>query len=110
LVIFTISHNRDNYDNIEAVTYNAEPAYIYNEENPLDAYMAKSGLDQETANPKFVGISECGFRFQPAITGKVNSFIMKLPHKNRTLRVTLWDATTKTIIMRKPYMTQREMF
>jgi hypothetical protein len=73
-------------------------AVKYNEENPLDAYMAGSGFSQKAVDVKNSGIYEYGFSFKPTVTGKINSLIVKIPDVNPTLRVTLWDAATKTVI------------
>lgn len=70
----------------------------YNEENPLDAYMAGSGFSQKAVDQKNAGIYEYGFSFKPTVTGKINAIIVKIPDVNATLRVTLWDAATKTVI------------
>lgn len=73
-------------------------AVKYNEENPLDAYMAGSGFSQKAVDVKNSGIYEYGFSFKPTVAGKINSLIVKIPDVNPTLRVTLWDAATKTVI------------
>lgn len=70
----------------------------YNEENPLDAYLAGSGFSQKAVDQKNAGIYEYGFSFKPTVTGKINAIIVKIPDVNATLRVTLWDAATKTVI------------
>ncbi|MBF4464511.1 DUF4082 domain-containing protein [Flavobacterium sp. LC2016-12] len=70
----------------------------YNEENPLDAYMAGSGFSQKAVDQKNVGIYEYGFSFKPTVTGKINALIVKIPDVNSALRITLWDAATKTVI------------
>ncbi|WP_264535966.1 hypothetical protein [Flavobacterium sp. N1736] len=70
----------------------------YNEENPLDAYMAGSGFSQKAVDVKNSGIYEYGFSFKPTVTGKINSLIVKIPDVNSALRITLWDAATKTVI------------
>jgi hypothetical protein len=73
-------------------------AVKYNEENPLDAYMAGSGFSQKAVDVKNSGIYEYGFSFKPTVTGKINSIIVKIPDVNSALRITLWDAATKTVI------------
>jgi hypothetical protein len=70
----------------------------YNEENPLDAYMAASGFSQKAVDVKNSGIYEYGFSFKPTVTGKINAILVKIPDVNAALRVTLWDAATKTVI------------
>ena len=73
-------------------------AVQYNEENPLDAYMAGSGFSQKAVDVKNSGIYEYGFSFKPTVTGKINALIVKIPDVNNALRITLWDAATKTVI------------
>lgn len=73
-------------------------AIKYNEENPLDAYMAGTGFSQKAVDVKNSGIYEYGFSFKPTVTGKINALIVKIPDVNSALRITLWDAATKTVI------------
>lgn len=73
-------------------------AIKYAEENPLDAYMAGSGFSQKAVDVKNSGIYEYGFSFKPTVTGKINALIVKIPDVNAALRITLWDAATKTVI------------
>ena len=87
--IFTISCSSDD-DKTEEVKYA--------EENPLDAYMAGSGFSQKAVDVKNSGIYEYGFSFKPTVTGKINALIVKIPDVNTALRITLWDAATKTVI------------
>jgi len=86
--IFTISCSSD--DDNDSVKYA--------EENPLDAYMAGSGFSQKAVDVKNSGIYEYGFSFKPKVTGKINSLIVKIPDVNPALRITVWDAATKTVI------------
>ena len=89
VALFTISCSSDD-DKPEAIKYN--------EENPLDAYMAGSGFSQKAVDVKNSGIYEYGFSFKPTVTGKINALIVKIPDVNTALRITLWDAATKTVI------------
>jgi hypothetical protein len=73
-------------------------AVKYNEENPLDAYLAGSGFSQKAVDVKNSANFEYGFSFKPTVTGKINTLIVKIPDVNAALRVTLWDAATKTVI------------
>ena len=63
IAIFTISCSSDNDG--ESVKYN--------EENPLDAYMAGSGFSQKAVDVKNSGIYEYGFSFKPTVTGKIKA-------------------------------------
>jgi hypothetical protein len=87
--IFAVSCSSDN-DKPDPVMYDSE--------NPLEAYMSTSGFYQKAADQKNAGIYEYGFSFKPTVTGKINAIIVKIPDVNSTLRVTLWDAATKTVI------------
>jgi hypothetical protein len=78
----------------EPVVNKAEPV-IYKEENPLDAYLAGSGFNQTTYYFKNQGSWVFGFSFKPAVIGKINSIIVKIPDVNTALTVTLWDVATK---------------
>ena len=89
IAFFAASCSSDN-DNDNAVKYN--------EENPLDVYMATSGFSQKAVDVKNSGIYEYGFSFKPTVTGKITALIVKIPDVNTALRITLWDATTKTVI------------
>lgn len=71
---------------------------IYQYENPLDLYMAGSGFNQKAVDVKNSGIFEYGFSFKPTVTGKISSYFVKIPDVNNALRITLWDASTKTVI------------
>jgi len=86
--LFAVSCSND--DNKDAVTFN--------EENPLDAYMASSGFSQKAVDMKNSAIYEYGFSFKPTVTGKINAIVVKIPDVNSALRITLWDAATKTVI------------
>lgn len=99
LVILEISCSSD--DQAKPITYE--------EENPLDVYMSLSGFNQKTRIVKDASVfSEAGFKFKPAVTGKINSFIVKIPDTNSGLRVTLWDAETKTILRSETINVQTE--
>lgn len=89
VALLTISCSSDD-DKPEAIKYN--------EENPLDAYMAGSGFSQKAVDVKNSGIYEYGFSFKPTVTGKIKSLIVKIPDVNSALRITIWDAATKTVI------------
>jgi hypothetical protein len=89
LALFTFSCSSDD-DKSDKVTFA--------EENPLDIYMAASGFSQKAVDVKNSGIYEYGFSFKPTVTGKINAVIVKIPDTNPALRITLWDAATKTVI------------
>lgn len=90
LALLTISCSSDDNDNKAPVTYVAE--------NPLDSYLATSGFNQKAVDVKNDGFYEFGFSFKPTVTGKITSVFAKMPDTNTALRITIWDASTKTII------------
>lgn len=86
--LFSISCSKDDESN----------PIIYPEENPLDAYLAGSGFNQRTDEIVNINYSEYGFSFKPTVNGKINSLIVRMPDANPALKVTIWDAETKTAI------------
>ncbi len=91
ILLFTISCSKD--DNDPA----ADPI-TYATENPLDLFLANSGFGQKTTSAKNSGFYEYGFSFKPTVTGKITALVVKIPDVNAALKVTLWNATTKTVI------------
>lgn len=87
IAIFTISCSGDDDNGVK-----------FNEENPLDLYLAGTGFNQKAVEVKNSGIYEYGFSFKPTVTGKINALIVKLPDVNPSVRITIWDAATKTVI------------
>jgi hypothetical protein len=90
LALLAISCSGDDDYNKGPVTYVAE--------NPLDSYLATSGFNQKAANTINGESFEFGFSFKPTVTGKITSVFAKMPDTNTALRITLWDASTKTVI------------
>jgi hypothetical protein len=70
----------------------------YAEENPLDLYLAGTGFSEKAVEVKDSGNYEYGFSFKPTVNGKINALIVKIPDINPAVRITIWDATTKTVI------------
>lgn len=68
------------------------------EENFLSEYLSKSGFGEKEFKNINRGTFEFGVEFTPKVKGKINSFVVKLPDANSSLRITLWDATAKTVI------------
>lgn len=70
----------------------------YQEENPLQSYLTTAGLsvnkDYVNENSNF----EFGIEFTPLVKGKINALVVNIPDTNPTLKVTIWDATTKSIL------------
>ncbi|MBP6039143.1 MAG: DUF4082 domain-containing protein [Flavobacterium sp.] len=77
---------------------NDDEPTVYPEENPLSGYLT---LAEFTTNSEVInaGISsEFGIEFTPLVKGKINSLTVNIPDTNPTLIVTIWDATTKTVL------------
>lgn len=66
-------------------------------ENPLAEYYTKTGF---TTVSNFVnsGDYEFGLAFTPTVKGKIKAITLKLPAANPSIRVTIWDYTTKTVL------------
>lgn len=66
-------------------------------ENPLAEYYTKTGF---TTVSNFIdsGDYEFGLAFTPTVKGKIKAITLKLPAANPSIRVTIWDYTTKTIL------------
>lgn len=68
------------------------------EENPLSAYLSAAGFTQVTTNFVNAGSYEFGIKFTPLVKGKINAIKFKIPDAATNIRVTIWDATAKTIL------------
>ncbi|WPO83571.1 hypothetical protein SD427_04340 [Chryseobacterium sp. JJR-5R] len=75
-----------------------QPAKVYAEESPLSAYIANSGFNQVSTNFINSGSYEFGLRFSPKVKGKINAVSVNIPDSAPTIRVTIWDADTKTVL------------
>lgn len=71
---------------------------VYPEENPLSAYLTNSGFSQKFANSINAGNYEFGLKFTPSVKGKINAITVKIPDNATNVRVTIWDATAKTVL------------
>ena len=69
----------------------------YAVENPLDKYHEVAGF---TTTTNFInsGSYEFGLAFSPNVKGKINAITIKMPDVNPSLRVTIWDYTTKAVL------------
>lgn len=70
----------------------------YQEENPLIGYLTNGGINGAIIDVVDGTTSEVGNEFTPLVKGTIKAFVVSLPQSNANLRVTLWDATTKTVI------------
>lgn len=71
---------------------------IYSEENPLEAYLTNTGFAQKITNFINSGNYEFGLKFTPTVKGKVNAITVKIPDAATNVRVTFWDAASKTVL------------
>ena len=70
---------------------------IYPEESPLSAYITNTGFS-ETSNFINSGDYEFGLVFSPNVNGKIKAITTKISDISNTLRVTIWDYDTKTVL------------
>lgn len=86
LAIFTVSCSSDDDNSPKFKT-----------ENPLAEYYTKTGF---TTVSNFVnsGDYEFGLVFTPTVKGKIKAITLKLPAANPSIRVTIWDYTTKAVL------------
>jgi len=78
---------------------NDNPAPVYAEENPLNGFLSASGYNQvqiSRINDAFT--YETGFSFKPLVKGKISSIYALIPAPNSSLRVTIWETATKTVV------------
>lgn len=69
----------------------------FNTENPLATYYTATGF---TTVSNFVnsGDYEFGLVFTPTVKGKIKAITLKLPATNPSVRITIWDYTSKTVL------------
>lgn len=66
-------------------------ATIFQEENPLNAFLATTGLNQSAVSFTNPTAFEMGFGFKPKVKGIIKGVTVKLPYVNSSLKVTIWD-------------------
>lgn len=86
IAVFTISCSSDDDNSPKFKT-----------ENPLKAYYTQTGFITST-NFIDAGDFEFGLVFTPTVKGKIKAITLKLPAANPSLRVTIWDYTTKAVL------------
>jgi hypothetical protein len=69
----------------------------YVKENPLQAYFIETKF-AEVSSVVDEGDYEFGISFMPRYDGEISAIVVKLPAEQTNLRMTLWDAVTKTVI------------
>lgn len=75
---------------------NSEPKYI--EENFFAGYLEATGFNQDVT--PFSGLSnyEQGLEFKPLVTGKITAIKVKLPEVNASLKITIWNKATTSVL------------
>jgi hypothetical protein len=68
------------------------------EEKPLPVFLATSGFDQLVNNVINLNTFEFGLFFTPKVNGKINAVTVKVHDAATNVRVTIWDAATKTVL------------
>lgn len=86
--IFSCSKDDDNSADTPAVT----------EQNPLSGYLAATGFNQKTTNYVNSGDYEFGITFVPLVNGKMTALMTKIPDVHTSMRITIWDKATATIL------------
>ncbi len=71
---------------------------IYVEENPLSGFLATTGLDQQSTVTNNINFYEEGFSFKASVKGTIRALTIKLPAILNTVRITIWDSTSKAIL------------
>ena len=72
---------------------------VYQEENFLKGFLSQSGYDQKTGSTINDPITyEFGVEFTPLVTGKMTSIVVKQPIANSSVRITIWEEITGSII------------
>lgn len=69
----------------------------YDTENPLAAYYTATGFST-VSNFINSGDYEFGLAFTPTVKGKIKAITPKLPATNPSVRVTIWDYTSKAVL------------
>lgn len=69
----------------------------FNVENPLAAYYTQTGFSTVT-NFVNAGDYEFGLAFTPTVKGNIKAITLKLPAASPSVRVTIWDYTTKAVL------------
>lgn len=76
-----------------------DPAPVYAEENPLNGFLTASGYNQVQVSRINDALTyETGFSFKPLVKGNINSIYALIPAPNSSLRVTIWESATKTVL------------
>lgn len=76
-----------------------EPKPQFPEESFFQEFITQSGFDKiKVPVVNWETSYELGINFSPLVSGKINAIKIALPHTSPTLKVTLWEVSTRTII------------
>jgi hypothetical protein len=81
-----------------AMTNCGDDAGTFPEVDPLADFLENSGFDEKVDTFINDGDFEFGFSFIPTVSGQINAIVARLPDANPTLRVTIWDFDTETVL------------
>ncbi|MEZ5008925.1 MAG: hypothetical protein R2728_10330 [Chitinophagales bacterium] len=81
-----------------AMTNCGDDTVTFLEENPLAGYLEVSGFDEAVDTFYNSSNYEFGYFFTPTVNGQINAIVARLPEANPTLRVTIWDFDSKTVL------------
>ncbi len=76
---------------------NETPAIVFQEQNPLEAFLIGS-FNKATYENVNTSDIEYGFSFIPSVTGNITAVTIKIPDIQNGLRVTIWDKTTGAVL------------
>jgi len=77
---------------------NSSQTPVITEQNPLPGYLTATGFDQKTTNYVNSGDYEFGITFTPLVNGKITTLMTKIPDVRTSMRITIWDKATATIL------------
>lgn len=71
---------------------------LYQEENPLNSFLTTTGLNLIATPFSNTTAFEMGYAFKPKVKGIIKGLTVKLPYVNASLKVTIWDKATATVV------------
>lgn len=101
LLTLTISSLSCSHDDDPAPVVPTPP--VYEEQNPLEGYLAATGFDHVTLGSTLVS-AEFGISFKPLVNGKITAIVAKFPATNPHMRITFWDKSGGGSIIRTNYI------
>lgn len=91
MMVFLFSCKNDN-------TAAPTTTVVYQEENPLTSFLATTGLNLIASPFSNTTAFEMGYAFKPKVRGIIKGLTVKLPYVNGSLKVTIWDKVTATVV------------